>query len=129
VLQQIDEKVLAEDAHLFDLAPHTPVHTSGWGNYDFYGDRFPSTPNEPAGIVVSYYLRDAGERKVTVRVADLSNQLLRTLPGTSRQGLNTVRWDVRDTSGKAQPAGEYLVTLEIDGRKFAKTAHILAPPK
>jgi len=129
VLQQLDEKLLAEDAHMFDLDPHTPVETSGWGNYDFYGDRFVSTPNEPAGMIVSYYLRDAGDRKVTVRVADLTNVLLRIITGTSQQGLNAVRWDLRDSNGRMQAVGEYLVTLEIDGRKFVKTARILAQPR
>ena len=129
VLQQLDEKVLAEDVHMFDIDPHTPVRTSGWGNYDFYGDRFVSTPNEAAGIVVPYYLRDAGDRKITIGVADLATALLRTITGTSQQGLNAVRWDLKDSGGKVLPAGDYLVTLEIDGRKFVKTARILTPAK
>jgi hypothetical protein len=28
-----------------------------------------------------------------------------------------------------QSAGDYLVTLEIDGRKFVKTARLLAQPR
>ena len=36
---------------------------------------------------------------------------------------------VCSSGGRTQPAGEYLVTLEIDGRKFVKTARVLAPPK
>ena len=125
VLQELDEQVLAEDVHLFDLVPHAPLQASGWGNYDFYGDRFVSTPNEPNGIPVTYYLRDAQQRTISVRVADLSNQPLRTIPGTSHQGLNTVRWDLRDSTGRLQAAGGYVITLEIDGRTFVKTAHIL----
>jgi len=125
VLQELDEQVLAEDVHLFDLVPHAPLQASGWGNYDFYGDRFVSTPNEPNGIPVTYYLRDAQQRTISVRVADLSNQPLRTIPGTSHQGFNTVRWDMRDSTGRLQAAGGYVITLEIDGRTFVKTAHIL----
>jgi photosystem II stability/assembly factor-like uncharacterized protein len=128
-LQQLSEEVLAEDVHLFDPVPRTPLQTSGWGNYDFYGDRFVSTPNEPNGIPVTYYLRDGQERKVSVRVADLSGAPLRTIPGTSQQGLNMVRWDMRDTTGRLQAAGEYLVTLEVDGRTFVKRARILAAAK
>jgi len=125
VLQELDEQVLAEDVHLFDLVPHAPLQASGWGNYDFYGDRFVSTPNEPNGIPVTYYLRDPQQRTISVRVADLSNQPLRTIPGTSHQGFNTVRWDMRDSTGRLQAAGGYVITLEIDGRTFVKTAHIL----
>ena len=41
--------------------------------------------------------------------------MIRTLTGTSHQGLNAVRWDMRDTGGSLQPPGEYLVTVDIDG--------------
>jgi photosystem II stability/assembly factor-like uncharacterized protein len=126
-LQQLDEKVLAEDIHLFDIEPRSPFLASGWGNYGFYGDRHISTPNEPNAITISYYLRDTQERKVSVTIADLSNRLLRTIPGTSLQGLNSVRWDMRDSADKMQPRGDYLVTVEIDGRKFARTARIRHP--
>jgi flagellar hook assembly protein FlgD len=86
-----------------------------------------TTPNEPNALSINYYLRDTRDRKVSITVADLSNRLLRTVPGTTLQGLNTVRWDMRDTGGKLQPGGEYLVTVDIDGRKFAKTARIRSP--
>ncbi len=123
-LQQVTEAVLAEDMHLFGIEPHKPVPTSGWGNYEFYGDRYRSTPNAPAGITVNYYLREQTDRKVTVKMANLAGQLLRTLDGTALAGLNTVRWDLRDGERRVQPAGDYQVTVEIDGRKFAKTARI-----
>ena len=106
VLQQLDEKVLAEDAHLFDLDPHAPVQTSGWGNYDFYGDRFVSTPNEPAGIrraPTTCATRGTARSASAWRTS--SNQLLRTITGTSQQGLNAVRWDMRDSNGQAAGGG------------------------
>jgi len=53
--------------------------------------------------------------------------VVRTLTGTSLQGLNTVRWDMRDGSRTLQPRGDYLVTVDVDGRKFAKTARIRHP--
>jgi len=124
VLQQVTDAVLAEDVHVFGIEPRSPFQASGWGNYDFYGDRHITTPNEPNAITIVYYLRDTQERKVSVTVADLSNQLLRTIAGTSLRGLNTVRWDMKDSAGKLQPRGGYMVTVEIDGRTFAKTARI-----
>jgi photosystem II stability/assembly factor-like uncharacterized protein len=124
MLQRLTESVLAEDMHVFDITPRRPVHTSNWGNYDFYGDRYAPTPNEPIGTSIGYYLRDKRDRKVTIKVADLLGRLVRSLAGTSVQGLNSVLWDLRDAEGHPQSAGDYLVTVEIDGRAFAKTARI-----
>ncbi len=123
-LQQIDDKTLAEDVYFFDIEARTPFQTSGWGNYDFYGDRYVTTPNEPNAITIGYYLREGRARKVSVSIAGLSGQALRTLTGTSEQGFNAVRWDMRDSSGAAQPPGDYVVALDVDGRKIVKTATI-----
>jgi hypothetical protein len=126
-LQQLDEKVLAEDVHVFDVDPESPFQTSGWGNYDFYGDRHVTTPNEPNALSINYYLREAKDRKVSITVADPANRVVRTLTGTALPGLNTVRWDMRDGGGKMQPRGDYVVTVDIDGRTFARTARIRHP--
>jgi hypothetical protein len=126
-LEQLDEKALAEDVHVFDIDAEGVFETSGWGNYEFYGDRHLTTPNEPGGLAVTYYLRDPKDRKVLVTVTTPSGLLLRTLTGTTLQGLNTVRWDMRDSGGRLQPRGDYLVTVDIDGRTFSKTARIRHP--
>ncbi len=124
VLQQVDEAVLAADAHVFDVEPRAPFQTSGWGNYDFYGDRHLTTPNEPNALTIAYWLREQRERKVAVTVADASGKVLRTLDGTSRQGLNTVRWNMRGSAGTMAPPGGYTVTVEMDGKKLVTTATI-----
>ena len=128
ILEQLDEVTLAEDAHVFDIRPRARVQTSGWGNYDFYGDRYTPTENEPNAMAVTYYLRDQKDHSVAIRIADLSGQLVRTLTATSRQGLNTVMWNMSNQAGREQPAGDYRVTVEIDGRTIARTATI-RPPK
>jgi hypothetical protein len=124
VLQQLTESVLAQDVHVFDIKSRKPFQASGWGNYDLFGDRYTPTPNEPNAIGIHYYLRDKTERKVSVKVADFTGQLIRSLDGTAQQGLNTVRWDMRDGERRAVPNGDYVVTVEVDGRTFVKTAKI-----
>jgi photosystem II stability/assembly factor-like uncharacterized protein len=124
VLQQVDEKVLGDDVHLFDIEPRTPFNDSGWGNYDLYGDRVHFTPNEPNAISVNYYLREKTDTKVTVKVSDLSGKLVRTLEGTSQKGLNTVQWNMRDDDRRGVPDGRYVVTLAVGARAMAKTAVI-----
>jgi hypothetical protein len=128
ILEQLDEATLAEDAHVFDIPPRARVQTSGWGNYDFYGDRYTPTDNEPNAMAVTYYLRDQKDHSVAIRITDLSGQPVRTLTATSRQGLNTVMWNMSNQAGREQPAGDYRVTVEIDGRTIARTATI-RPPK
>jgi hypothetical protein len=123
-LQQMTDAVLAADMHVFDIRPRTPFQASGWGNYELFGDRYAPTPNEPNAITVHYYLRDKAERKVSVKVADLTGLLVRALDGTTLQGLNTVQWDMRDGNRRVVSAGSYLVSVEVDGRKFVKTAKI-----
>jgi len=124
VLQQLDEKVLGEDVHMFDIRPRARVHSSGWGNYDFYGDRYAPTDNEPNAIAITYYLRDQKDGTVSVTVAEPGGKTLRTLKGEPKAGLNTVSWDMRNQSRQEMPAGKYSVTVEIDGKVFTKTATI-----
>jgi hypothetical protein len=128
ILAQLDEARLAEDVRVFDIRPRARVRTSGWGGYDFYGDRYTPTDNEPDALAITYYLRDQKERSIAINITDLSGQPVRTLTATSRRGLNTVLWNMRSQAGLEQPAGDYRVTVEIDGRTFAKTATI-RPPK
>jgi photosystem II stability/assembly factor-like uncharacterized protein len=127
ILEQLDETRLAEDVRVFDIRPRARVRTSGWGNYDFYGDRYTPTDNEPNAIAIPYYLRDAKDRAVSITVSDWSGQPVRTLAGTSRKGLNTVLWNMRNQAGAEQPPGHYRVTVEIGGRTFTTTATIRPP--
>ncbi len=127
VLQQLDDKVLADDVRLFDIEPRTPFNESGWGNYDLYGDRYHSTPNEPNAVIVNYYLREPGAAKITVKISDLAGMLLRTLDGTALKGLNQVAWNMRDGEGRPAAEGRYVVTLVVGAREQAKSAVIRHP--
>ena len=89
-----------------------------------------TTPNEPNALSINYYLRDsAGSEGVDHGRGPVEPGCCGRCPERPSQGLNTVRWDMRDTGGKLQPRGEYLVTVDIDGRKFAKTATIRSPDR
>jgi hypothetical protein len=123
-LQQATDAVLGESVHLFDIRSRKLFHTSGWGNYEFYGDRYHPTPNEPAGLAIQYYLREAGAKKVAVTVTDTAGKVVRTATGTTLQGLNTVTWDMRTNDRRTAPVGDYSVTLDVDGQKITKTARV-----
>jgi len=124
VLEQLSEARLSDDVSVFDIRPRARVHTSGWGGYQLYGDRYTPTENEPDAIAISYYLRDAKNRSIAVRITDLAGAPLKTLPAASAAGLNTVLWDMKDEKGTDQPAGDYRVAIEIDGKVTNKLATI-----
>ncbi len=127
VLQQVDENALADDVRVFDIEPRTPFNESGWGNYELYGDRVHSTPNEPNAIAINYWLRDKTDAKVTIKVADLAGQLVRTLEGTPLPGLNRVLWNMRDDNRREVPRGRYVVTVTVGTREFARIALVRHP--
>jgi len=92
-LQQMTPEVLASDAHLFRLQPA-------------YRWRFitaPSTPyddptvgeNPEYGASINYYLKAAASGPVRLTILNAKGEVVRTLSGTGRAGLNRVTWDLR----------------------------------
>jgi hypothetical protein len=86
--------------------------------------------------VINYYLKDKAKAKVSLTVADPYGKVLRELAGKPDAGLNTVLWDMRLPRSQQAPRfedgfggpmvdpGEYVVTIDVDGKKFVKKAVI-----
>ena len=142
-LQQMTDAVASSDVHLFE--PRDA--------YRFHNRTSPQTPNidmsqganPPYGASINYWLGPDGAGEVTVRVADGSGEVVRTLSGSTDSGVNRVQWDLRyeNTSQVRMrtaplyadwvdlgpdrvrirgggiavmvPPGSYTVTLEVDG--------------
>jgi hypothetical protein len=107
-LQQMTAEVLTKDAHLFDVRPVAIRTESGWGNYQLYGNRYLTTPNEPNGFVVIYHLKTKPAAKVTVTIADPFGEGFHTAEGPAEAGLNRFVWEPR----QPVPGGDYVVTLK-----------------
>jgi photosystem II stability/assembly factor-like uncharacterized protein len=135
-LQEMSASVLAEDVHLFDIKPRTQRVYGGIGNYQLLGDSHMIAPNEPNAVVINYYLKDKAQGPVKVTVADPYGQVLAELNGKGEPGLNTVLWGMRAqrvgqppsrsegmAGGMVKP-GEYVVTLDVGGKKLTKKAVI-----
>jgi photosystem II stability/assembly factor-like uncharacterized protein len=138
VLQGLTAGVLAEDVHLFDIAPKAQRATSALGNYQLLGDTPLLTPDEPNAVPINYYLKAKADAPVKITVADLEGKVLAELTGKGEAGINTVSWDMRPRRPGARPAagayggfgfgprlvapGAYVVTLEAAGRKLVKKA-------
>ena len=126
-LREVSEEMLGRDAHLFSPEPGGERRDDPWGNYELYGDRHITTPNEPEGIVVTYYLRTDATVTPRVRVADRDGREVRAIDGPARAGINTVVWDLLDADKKRVKAGDYRVTLEAAGQAATKPARVLEP--
>ena len=142
-LQQMTDAVASSDVHLFE--PRDA--------YRFHNRTSPQSPNidmsqganPPYGASINYWLGGDEAGEVTVRVADGSGEVVRTLSGSTDPGVNRVQWDLRyeNTSQVRMrttplyadwvdlgpdrvrirgggidvmvPPGSYTVTLEVDG--------------
>ena len=147
-LQEASPAVLAKDVHLFAVEPKIqwPRRTMGG---TIGGDRQFAGPNEPAGLVVNYWLRREVTDKAAVSILNAADETVAVLEGKGAAGLNSVLWDFRRTgvqpppAGGAQapeaggprrqaalaPPGEYVVVLEIGGKTWRTRATVRPAPE
>jgi photosystem II stability/assembly factor-like uncharacterized protein len=138
-LQELTAERLGQDAYLFDIEPRTQRVYGGIGNYQLLGDTPLFTPNEPNAAVINFYLKDKPAGQVKITVADPYGTVYRELTGKPEAGIGQVLWDMRAPRPEGQPGGqrgfgagggrwaepgEYVVTLEADGKKLVKRAVI-----
>jgi photosystem II stability/assembly factor-like uncharacterized protein len=94
-LQQLADKTLEEDAHLFDVRPGTQwlqdvtLSRSAGGAKNFRAF------NAQPGTAISYYLKSAPSGDVKITISDISGKVVRSLNGTKDAGLNRVQWNLR----------------------------------
>lgn len=95
-LQQLNDKVLGEDLHLFPIRD-----TVAWRIYQnrwFDGQQVFLGPNPPDGASIDFYLKakPAKDQKIQITVLDSSGKTVREItdakPGA---GINRVNWDLR----------------------------------
>lgn len=140
-LRELSSEVVAQPIHFFAVRPRARRNEGAWGNYRLFGDRHIMTPNEPNGLVFTYYLREERPDGVTLTITDASGALIRTLAGTTRAGINRVVWDFGvggPVAGRGTPGGraveqpiaapgEYLVTVQAGEHKLVQKARVLPP--
>jgi len=144
-LQEMNEQILVEDIHLFNVRPiaQRVPHLFGAGDY-LFGDSHIITPNEPNAVTIHYYLKSKAGENAKVTITDPSGQELATLEGKTNAGLNSVSWDMRRQAARQGqrpaepgrmrqagppyeqwvPPGEYVATLELGGKKLTQIIRI-----
>src|SRR6185369_3082700 len=116
-------------AYLFAVKPRAIRREGALGNYRLYGDAFPTTANEPNGLLIYYYLNQDAAQPVSLTVTDTSGKVVRTLQGPSQAGLHRVGSEgVAGPGGGGRggqarppmPAGEYMVTLQTGATRLSR---------
>ena len=132
-LQQLTPEVTARAAHLF--APRSA--------YRFRAVEAPFAPvtdpmvgdNPPYGASLNYWLGDASDDSVTIRILDGSGRAVRALKGPARKGVNRVTWDLafeRSTEARLRTSPLYApdVVVGAEGIPSPSVGRVamLAPP-
>ncbi|HET7564263.1 MAG TPA: hypothetical protein VFJ96_04665 [Gemmatimonadaceae bacterium] len=95
-LQEMTPAMLAEDVHLFAIAPTVQRVTYQFGANDYlFGQRQLQTPNEPDGMVIRCYLARQGTGDVTITIANAEGQTVATIAGPTAPGMNCIVWSTR----------------------------------
>lgn len=155
-LQQLTPEVARSRAHLFTPRPAYRFQevTSSMSMSNDPSDG----QNPPYGASINYWLSAGVGGPATIRIADASGTVVRSLEGTTRAGLNRVWWDLegepttqirlrttplyadwvdlgpdrwRQGGGRMSillPPGRYRVTLEVDGQEFTQPLEVRKDP-
>jgi hypothetical protein len=110
-LQQLTDEVLASDAHLFKPRHAYRMHSITGG------------PRVFARANINYYLKEPSKKPVTITIMDEAGEVISTLRGSGRKGINRVNWSLRHPGARAtklrtKPPGNPHVVGE---KRFAAT--------
>ena len=124
VPEQVTDEVRRHDVHLFEIEPKKELRMRAWGNYRLYGDRHITTPNEPFGEPIYYWLSGAIEGEVEIDIFDSRGMHIESLEGPTEFGVQRVIWNMRDDFGELVPPGRYEVRLRLGDLELRQTAVI-----
>ncbi|MGE0126869.1 MAG: hypothetical protein AB7U82_02100 [Blastocatellales bacterium] len=105
-LQQLNEKALAADTHLFDVRPGAQWAIDLSLSRYIGGARFFRGENPQQGTAISYHLKSAPSGDVKITISDITGKVVRNLTGTKEAGLNRVMWNLRGDP-PPRPAGRF----------------------
>ena len=103
-LEETGGEFAKSEFHLFPVAPAVNWHA--WNKHGFASGGF-SAPNPPTGAVITYYLpeeiktphgprrRGGAESPVKITIADSTGQIIHTMYGPAKFGVNRAVWNMR----------------------------------
>lgn len=128
-LEEIAPRVLAAEAHLFNVKPAARFlyrGAQGWA-----GAKTFAAANPPYGSTIAYYLKNTPTKPVQVVISDVLGNTLAVLKETREAGLHLAQWNLRmsvpvgPTRVEARaPPGNYLATLQVDDQVLTKKLRV-----
>ncbi len=130
-LRQLSVDAMAERAKLYTpeeaVLPTRGRQAGSSGTRRFVGE------NPAFGLPIRYSLGSRA-RAVELTISDIRGDVIWEAETETGQGLHEARWDLRAASqggggrrfGRSVPAGQYLVTLKVDGASQTQLVQVLA---
>ncbi len=110
LIRDLNKEIREKDVHLFPVADITLNKGKfGWGGPQVSGDWHAWNPADHPTI--NYYLKKRlNSGKVTAEIYNEKGELVQSIPGTIRKGINKIRWNLRSTppkvsAGSTKPDG------------------------
>jgi photosystem II stability/assembly factor-like uncharacterized protein len=137
-LQQMNDKVMMADAHLFDVRSGVQWLNDVTLSRSTNGARAFRGVNPQAGTAISYHLKAAPAGEIKITISDITGKVVRNITGTKEVGLNRVQWNLRGdppprmgaafaalmggNNSAAAPAGNAATTGSVSGTPSAPPA-------
>ena len=144
-MRTLTKDIVDKDVYLI---PNKPIELTA-GKFGDGG--FPSTggwvaPNPFSIPPIQYYLKDrVTNADVKVEIYDKDNNLVQSIPGSKRKGINKVSWNLRmkppkvasggtkiDFGGFVAPMvlpGDYIVKLKVGDKEYTQTIKVIHDEK
>ncbi|MEQ9591192.1 MAG: glycosyl hydrolase [Cyclobacteriaceae bacterium] len=117
-IRQFSADVQGSDFHVFDLRQAYRFQEKEAIKTD--GPSLNSGQNPPYGVAANYFLRDTLSTPPTIEILNANNDVIRTLTGTNKKGVNRVWWNLRYESTyspklRTKPPGRPWVEMNGEG--------------
>jgi hypothetical protein len=112
-MRDLIKEIREQDVYFFPTPDITLTNGRfGWGGPSVLGEWW--APNPPSVPPFTYYLKQRlSSGKVTVEIYDDKNNLVQSMPGTVRRGINKVFWNLKGTPPKVASG-----STKLDGAGF-----------
>lgn len=136
-LRKLSKDIMDQEVYLYPM-PDMVLNNGpfGWGGPEVSGGWFAGNP--PDHPQITYYLKNrVSSGKLTIDILDANGNLVQSLPGTIRKGINMVNWNLKgnppkvsegstkmDIAGFNAPMvlpGKYTVRIKLKDKEYTTT--------